>query len=109
MAREAALQEIADAIKLNNKAKVAVNEVLSHAANIIRKDEKEEAKESDIIIGDVVICSLDDDSFEGIIYRDIDVGYWVLPKDKTAPKLLSKSVWIFRKTGKHIDLNKLFD
>ena len=42
-------------------------------------------------------------------YRDIDVGYWVLPKDKTAPKLLSKSVWIFRKTGKHIDLNKLFD
>lgn len=109
MTREAVLQEISDAIKLNNKAKIAINEVLSHAANIIRKDEKEEVNASDIIIGDVVICSLDDDSFEGIIYRDIDVGYWILPKDKTAPKLLSKNVWTFRKTGKHIDLSKLFD
>ena len=109
MTREAVLQEISYAIKLNSKAKIAVHEALSHAANIIRKDEKEEAKASDIIIGDVVICSLDDDSFEGIVYMDIDVGYWVIPKDKTSPKLLSKMTWTFRKTGKHIDIESWFD
>lgn len=109
MTRESVLQEIADAIKLNNQAKVAVNEALSHAANIIRKDEKEEAKESDITIGDIVICSFDDMSFEGTIYMDIDVGYWVIPNDKTAPKLLSKSVWTFRKTGKHTNIESWFE
>ena len=109
MTREDILKEIADAIKLNNQAKTAVNEALSHAANIIRKDEKEEAKESDITIGDIVICSIDGDSFEGIVYMDIDVGYWVIPKDKTSPKLLSKMTWTFRKTGKHIDIESWFD
>ena len=63
-------------------------------------------KKGDFVLAESIVGIV---KFDAIVYCELPDEYWVLDKTEKIPRKLNKSEWVLIKTGKHIDLDKLFD